>query len=87
MRCGRRPNHPQIVTDEQIAELMVGLQLLQQIDDLRLHRHVQGTGWFVQYHEARFQHHGARDRDALPLAAAELVRIAVTDIGRETDLL
>ena len=83
----QRPNHPQIVTDEQVAELMVGLQLLQQIDDLRLHRHVQGTGRFVQHHEPRFQHHCARDRDALPLTAAELVRVAVTDIGREADLM
>ncbi len=84
---GQRPHHPQIVADEQIPQLVIGLQLLQQIHDLRLHRHVQRAGRLIQHHEARFQHDGPGDGDALALAAAEFVRIAAADIARQTDLL
>src|ERR1700761_657502 len=30
----QRPHHPQVVADEQVAQVMVALQLLQQVDDL-----------------------------------------------------
>ena len=52
------------------------LQVAQQVDDLRLHAHVERRGRLVEHDEARLQHHGAGDRDALALAAGEFVRIA-----------
>ena len=56
---------------------MPALQVAQQIDYLRLHAHVERRGRFVEHHEARLQHHGARNRDALALAPGKFVRVAV----------
>jgi hypothetical protein len=56
------------------------LQVAQQVDDLRLYRHVERAGWLVQHHEFRLQHHGAGNRDALALAAGKLVRIPIQRI-------
>ncbi len=65
---------------------MAPLQVAQQVDDLRLHRHVEGRGRLVQHHEARLQHHGAGDGDALALAAGELVGIPICVFREKTDL-
>src|SRR5216110_526608 len=65
---------------------MLRLEIAQQVDDLRLHRHVERGRRLVEDDEARLQHHRARDRDALALPAGELVRIAVADRRIETDL-
>ena len=62
---------------------MLLLEPAQQRDDLRLYRHVEGGGGFVQHHEPRFQHHGPGDGDALALSARELVGIAVARFGFE----
>ena len=77
----------QIVADEEIGEIVLGLQVAQQIDDLRLHAHVERRGRLVEHDEARLEHHGARDRDALALAAGEFVRIAEARLGIEPDLV
>ena len=83
----QRAHHLQIVADEQVGEVVPLLQVAQQVDDLRLHRHVERAGRLVEQHELRLQHHGAGDGDALALAAGELVRIAVLRGGIEADLL
>ena len=51
------------------------LQVHQQVDDLRLHRHVERRHRFVEDDERRVERERARQPDALPLAAAELVRV------------
>ena len=65
---------------------MLFLELAQQVDDLRLHRHVERRGRLVEHHEAGLQDHGPGDRDALALAAGELVGIAVSAVRVEPDL-
>src|SRR5208282_1556440 len=75
-----------VVADEEIGELVLLLQLAQEIDDLRLHRHVEGRGRLVEHDEARREHHRPRDGDALALAAGELVGIAMPRVGIEPDL-
>ena len=67
----------QIVADEEIGEAVPLLQIAQQIDDLRLHRHVERRGRLVEHDEFRLEHHRAGDRDALALAAGEFVRVAI----------
>src|SRR6188474_267418 len=57
----------------------------QQVDDLRLHRHVEGAGDLVADQQARPDDRGACDRDALALPARELVRIASPEPRIETD--
>ncbi len=46
------------------------LQLLEQVQHLRLHRNVQRRGRFIRDNQLRTQRQGAGDADALPLAAA-----------------
>src|ERR1019366_4429148 len=43
---------------------------------LRLEKHIERAGWFIQHDKIRFQYHRAGNADALALAAGEFVRIA-----------
>ena len=58
-----------------IAMPYFGLQVLQQFQDLRLHRHVKRRGGLVGDQQVGIvgKRHG--DHDALPLAAGQLMRI------------
>jgi hypothetical protein len=82
---GERPHHLEVVADEQIGEVVPGLQVAQQVDDLRLHAHVERRGRLVEHDEARLEHHGARNGDALALAAGKFMRIAEARFGIEAD--
>ena len=78
-------HQPQIVRDEQIRQLQLLLQIHQQVDDLRLHRHVERRHRLVEHQERRVERQRARQTDPLPLAAAELVRIPLEVRGIEAD--
>src|SRR3989440_11456112 len=67
----------QVVTDEEVGQLVARLQLAQEVDDLRLHRHVERGGRLVEDEEARLEEHGAGDGDALAVAAGEFVWVAI----------
>ena len=58
---------------------------LQQVDDLRLDRHVERRDRLVGHDQLRVERERAGDADALPLAAGELVRVAVVVLGVEAD--
>ena len=75
-----------------IAHRVAPLQLGEQRQHLALHRDVEGGRRLVEDEHLGPQDDGARDRDALALAARELVRIAVQDVvraraGAEPDLV
>ncbi len=70
-------HQPQVVCNEQIGELQLLLQIHQQVDHLRLDRDVERRHRFVGDDERRIERQRPRQADALPLAAAELVRIAI----------
>ncbi len=57
------------------------LEVLQQVDDLRLHRNVERRHRLVADDEVGLHRERARDADALPLAAGKLVRVAPGDRG------
>ncbi|CFM38011.1 Uncharacterised protein [Bordetella pertussis] len=65
------------MADEKHGQAQLFLQILEQIQNLRLDRHVQRRGRFVADQEARPGGQRARDADALALAAGEFVRIAL----------
>ena len=65
----------QIVADEQVGQPQLFLEVLHEIQNLRLHRHVQRRHRLVRYDEARVHYEGARDANALPLAATESMRV------------
>ena len=84
---GQRAHDFQIMADEQVRQVVLGLQFQQQVDDLHLHRAVQRRGGFVEQHQFRLHDHRARDRDALALAAGEFVRIAEAARRVDADLV
>ena len=75
----------EIVRDEDVRQPEVALQRLEQVHDLRADRDVERRHRLVEDDQLRIERERARDADALPLAAGELVREAVRVLGRETD--
>ena len=63
--------------DKQVRRTGLGLQVLHQVDDLRLNRHVQRADAFVCNDQLRAHNQRAGNADTLALAAAELVRVTV----------
>ena len=72
---GHLGHEGQVVAHEHHREAQLLLQLVQQVDDLLLHRHVEGGGRLVGNDELRVarQRHG--DEHALALPAGELVGV------------
>ena len=77
----------EVVRDEEIGELELVLEVLEQVDDLRLDRDVQGRDRLVGNDQLRPQRERPGDADPLPLAAGELVREAVVVLRAEADRL
>src|SRR6266513_199703 len=75
----------QVVRDEQVRQPELLLQLLQEVEHLRLDAHVQRRDRLVGDDELGIDGEGAGDADALPLAAAELVRVPVGVVRGEAD--
>ena len=71
--------------DEKHGQVEFLLQILQQVQDLRLHRYVQGGHRFVGHDDAGMRSQGPGDADALPLAAGKGVRIANQRLDAEAD--
>ena len=68
--------------DEQVGQAELLLQVFEQVDDLGLDRDVERRDRLVGDDEIGVGRERAGDADALPLAAGELVRVAVR---RSTD--
>ena len=65
-------NNPEIVGNHQVSELSLLLQFCQQIEDLRLHRHIQRRRRLIQQQYLRLKNQRSGYRHALPLPAGEL---------------
>jgi hypothetical protein len=61
------------VGNEDVREAELRLQVLHQVDDLRLDRDVERADGLVGNHDLRVGRQRAGDADALPLAAGEFV--------------
>ena len=77
----------QVVGHEQVGEPELVLEVVEQVDDLRLHRDVERGHRLVEHDQARLERQRASDADALALAAGELVRVAVDVLGVEPHAL
>ena len=80
-------DHGEVVRDEQVGEAELLLQVLQQIEDLRLDRHVERRHRLVADHHVGPQRQRAGDADPLALAAGEGVRVAAEMAAVEPDHL
>ena len=81
--CRDVAHHGEVVSDEEIGEAEPLLQLLQQIDDLALDRHVERRNGLVADDDARVDGERPGDADALALPAGELVGVAQRHVGKE----
>ena len=70
----------EIVRDEDVGQAEPLLQILQQVDDLRLDRDVERRYRLVADDQLGLDGERAADRDPLRLAAAQLVRIALDQV-------
>src|SRR5205814_9290582 len=84
---GDVPYHRQVVRDDQVGQTQLALQVVEQVDDLRLDRHVQRGDRLVGDDQLRPQGQGPGDPDPLPLATRELVRVPVVVLRVEPDQL
>ena len=64
-------DHAEIMGDEQIGQAELVLQIQQQIDDLRLHRHIECGHRLIGDNQAGIERERAGNADALALSAAE----------------
>src|SRR6267154_5793614 len=73
-RVAHMRDRGEVMRDEQVGQPEFFLQIAEQVQDLRPDRYVERRYRLVEHDEARRQCQGARDRDALTLAAREFVR-------------
>ena len=77
----RLGHHRQVVRDEDEREVELPTQTGDEVEDLRLHHHVEGRGRLVADHELRVAGQGHGDHGALAHAARELVWVVVDALG------
>ena len=78
----------EVVGDEQHRQPVAPLHRLEEIEDLGLHRHVEGGHGLVAQQERRIEYEGAGDADALRLATREGARAAIAVlVDVETDCI
>ena len=80
-------HHREIVGDEEVGQPEIGLQILEHVDDLRLHRNVEGRDRLVANHQIGFKRNGAGNADALALSAREFMGEALRRVGRQADAI
>jgi hypothetical protein len=68
---------PEVVRDEDQRHVPVPPLLADEVEDLRLHRHVERRGRLVGEHQRRAARHRERDHHALAHATAQLERVLV----------
>ncbi len=76
---------PEVVRDEEVRQAQPLAQVDEQVQDLRAHRHVERRDGLVGDDEPRPDGQRAGDADALPLAAGQLVRVALGVLGLQPD--
>ena len=75
----------EVVADEQAREAELALQVAEEVEDGRLHGDVERRDRLVRDQQARRDAERAGQADALALAARELVRVAVAQLGAQAD--
>src|SRR4051794_23263798 len=74
-----------VVGDEEVGQPELALEVLEQVEDLRLDRDVERGDRLVAHDQIGLEDERAGDADPLPLATRELVRIPPGVVRRETD--
>src|SRR5215470_8771654 len=78
---GYMPDNGQVMADENIRQAKLTPKIEQQVENLRLNRHVERRGRLIEQYNLGLDDQGAGDGNPLALAAAECARVG-TRIGR-----
>src|SRR6266568_2012813 len=81
------PDDAEVVRDQQVRQVLPSLNVLEQVEDLRLDGYVEGARRLVQEGEYGLGGQGAGDGDPLTLSTGELVGETVQMVGAESDFL
>ena len=84
---GEMLHDAQVVRNEQIRQPAIALQILQQVDHLRLHAHIERRDRLVEHDELRLYGQRARNADALTLPAGEFMRIPLRPFASKPDFI
>src|SRR3990172_8514786 len=76
-----------VMSDEQIRQPEFHLQILQNIQYLRLYGYIQRRDWLVTDNKPRAKSQGARNANALALPAGELMRVTAGMVILQAHLL
>ncbi len=84
-RSHRRRTTARLWLTNKQAQARLALECRQQLHDLHLAGYIQRADRLVAHQQLRREDHRAGDADALALAAAEFVRVALEQPGRQSD--
>src|SRR5690606_35782483 len=76
-----------VVAHHHESQVAVAARLLEQVEDFRLDRGVERRGRLIEKQDLRLDDQRPCDRDALPLPAGKLMRIAEAEARTETDFV
>ena len=77
-------HHREIVADEQIGQIVLGLEVGQQVQNLGLNGNVERRHRLVEHQDFGIEHERPGNGNALALAAGKHVGVAVIIFGAET---
>ncbi len=80
-------DHAQVMADKQIGQPQFVAQVHEQVENLRLNRHIQRRHRLVAHQQFRLHRQRTGNADALTLTAAELMRIALAQLRAEPGTL
>jgi hypothetical protein len=80
-------DHSQVVGNEQIGQTELGLEIKQNVEDLRLNRNIQSRHSFVGHNEFSIHCQGSGDADALTLTAREFVWVTFIVFRSQTNTI
>src|SRR6516225_8706298 len=78
-------DHTQVVSDKKVGQVQSLLEILQQVDDLCLDRHVERRHRLIEHHEARIYRERPCDADSLALTSGKFMRIPIHRVRSHSD--
>src|SRR4029077_5620833 len=74
-------HHREVMTDQEESDAEIALEILEEVEDLRLHRDIERAHRLIGDDQTRLGDQRASDSDPLALAAGEFMRVFL-GIGR-----
>jgi hypothetical protein len=68
-------HHREVVRDEEVRQSLLALQVLHDVEHLRLHAHIERRSRLVAHKKLGLRCQGSRDGNALALPAGKLMRV------------